>query len=194
MILAGVLGNVHLYFSDMKIGEHRMGFVRVLMRLGVKVETHKAHEVDGEMTAHLRVWPGRQLFATDVLPHETPSVLLGEIGVIAILAARARGISTIHGIGDDGDEVRGVLDSIDVRTERRGEDLVIWGTKRPLAGTVYLGGDTRLAMAVAVLTHAPGFEVKLCHYGSALADPDWSIETQYPEFWRDLEKILSEPR
>lgn len=180
MILASVLMDVGLYFSGLRIPEERMGFARVLRRIGVKIETHEAREVDGVMVADVRVWPG-PLFATIVPPHEFAAIT-AELPVIAFLMARARGISTLYGVDEDFDFIHTVLESLDVRVEADGDDVVIWGTKRDLSGRVYLGRDSYLAMAVAVAAASPGFEIETFDYGSG-------FERLYPNFWADLKEV-----
>ncbi len=180
MMLAAVLMDVGLYMADMKLPEERMGFARVLRRIGVKIETHEAREVDGVMVADVRVWPG-PLFATEVLIDETP-MIERELPVIAFLMARARGTSTIYNTKESFDFIHTVLESLDVRVTEEENDVVIWGTKRPLSGRVYLGRDSYLAMAVAVAAASPGFEIETFDYGSG-------FERLYPNFWADLKEV-----
>jgi 3-phosphoshikimate 1-carboxyvinyltransferase len=114
--------------------------------------------------------------------------LIDEVPVLAVLAARADGVSRLRGAGElrvkesDRLALRAAnLGRLGVRCRERDDGLDIEGTDRPLRGAVRAEGDHRIAMAFGVLGSVPGCDVSVDEPGCAAVS--------YPGFWRDLSRL-----
>jgi 3-phosphoshikimate 1-carboxyvinyltransferase len=120
------------------------------------------------------------LDATEVPPAEIPG-LIDEIPLLAVLAARARGTTVFHQVGElrvkESDRLGLVaenLRAVGARAEVVGDDLHVEGADAPPRGRVRTAGDHRLAMAFAVLGTIPGARVAVDDMAcAAVSFPDF---------------------
>src|SRR5690606_14301310 len=111
---------------------------------------------------------------------EVPS-LIDEIPILAVLAARAEGETTVRGASElrvkESDRIRAVVDNlraVGVEAEELEDGFVVRGTDAPLSGTVESHGDHRIAMAFGVLGALPGNRIEI-------DEPD-VVGVSYPTF------------
>jgi 3-phosphoshikimate 1-carboxyvinyltransferase len=164
-------------------GPERIGFMRVLARMGASVAI--GTEIDG--TADLSA-EYSTLRATDVDAAEIPS--LDEVPVLALAAAAAHGTSTFRDVGEltvkASDRLAAtvaLLEAVGARAWVDGDNLVVEGAGSIGRGpvTFHGRGDHRLAMAamVAALAAPAGGTVG----GVA------SVDTSYPSFLDHLDAL-----
>lgn len=134
----------------------RTGFLAVLARMGAPPVVEEQPAEGGEPVGRLTIQPAA-LRAATVTPEEVPS-LIDEVPILAVLAARADGESRFQGLAElrvkESDRLALLaenLRAVGVEAEAQGDDLVVAGTDRPLAGRIRTNGDHRIAMAFAVL-------------------------------------------
>jgi 3-phosphoshikimate 1-carboxyvinyltransferase len=175
-----------LVVKSVGVNPTRTGFLAVLARMGAAVERRRVREAAGEPVADLVVRPAR-LRGTEVAAGEIPG-LIDEVPLLAVLAARAEGITRFRSVGElrvkESDRLGLIarnLRALGQRAEVDGEDLVVEGAPRPPRGAVETAGDHRLAMAFAVLGTVTGARVELSETASA--------GVSYPRFFRDLEGV-----
>jgi 3-phosphoshikimate 1-carboxyvinyltransferase len=168
------------------INPTRIGFLRVLARMGARVEVGARHEAGGEPVGDLLVTPA-ELRATTVNPEEIPG-LIDEIPMLAALATRAAGVTTFHEVGElrvkESNRLELIasnLRAVGAQAEAVGNVLRVEGTDRPPAGRVRTDGDHRIAMAFAVLGTLPGARVQVDHPSSA--------EVSFPRFADTLRQV-----
>jgi 3-phosphoshikimate 1-carboxyvinyltransferase len=161
----------------------RTGLLEVLRRMGALVEEYAPCEVCDEPVATLIATPTR-LRGTEVGAAEIPA-LIDEIPILAILAARAEGETTITGASElrvkESDRIAalaGNLREIGVDVRELPDGLVIHGSDAPLAGRIRCFDDHRIAMAFGVLKALPGHEIEI-------DDPECA-RVSYPDFWEQL--------
>jgi 3-phosphoshikimate 1-carboxyvinyltransferase len=161
----------------------RTGLLDVLRRMGALVEEYAPGDICDEPVADLVATPAR-LRGTAIGAAEIPA-LIDEIPVLAILAARAEGETTITGAAElrvkESDRIAalaGNLRAIGVDAEELPDGLVIHGSDAPLAGRVQCFNDHRIAMAFGVLAALPGHEIEIDDPGIA--------SVSYPAFWDHL--------
>jgi 3-phosphoshikimate 1-carboxyvinyltransferase len=142
----------------------RTGFLDVLRRMGGNITVENPSERYGEPVGDLRVAPA-PLRQTEVTADEIPG-LIDEIPLLAVLAARAPGVTTFHQVGElrikESDRLGLLaenLRAVGVEAEVQGENLIVEGTDRPPRGKVRTAADHRLAMAFAVLGTVEGARV-----------------------------------
>lgn len=176
------------------INPTRAALLTVLERMGGGVEvvgTGREEDGIGEPVADLVV---RQtlLRATDVGGGEIPG-LIDEIPVLAVLAARAQGVTRIRDAGElrvkESDRIAALvtnLRALGVEVEEFDDGLAVQGSAAPLRGRVQAFRDHRIAMAFGVLGALPGNEIQV-------EDPE-VVEVSYPGFWTLLAELASAAR
>ncbi len=189
LVGALLLGNRDaMVIRDVGVNPTRAGVLRVLDRMGARVELRRAGDVLGEPLGDLVVRPA-QFRACEVTAEEVPS-LIDEIPVLAVLASRAEGRSVFRGVAElrvkESDRLELIarnLRAVGVTAEANADTLWVEGTDRPPAGRVETAGDHRLAMAFAVLGTVPGSRIQLSE--------TQSVDVSYPGFFEDLARVRS---
>ena len=155
LVAAAALTGSELTVRGVGLNPSRLHFLRVLERMGVRVETRPTGEELGEPVGDLWVAPGAELRGTEVTASELPLVI-DEVPVLALMATHARGETWFVGAAElrakESDRLTGVADGVRAlggHAGVEGDDLVVPGLG--LRGGVADGrGDHRLAMAFAV--------------------------------------------
>lgn len=181
--LATLAGAGELSIRGVGVNPTRTGLLSVLARMGADVQVVDAGAQGGEPTADLLVQRAR-LKGTSVGAQEIPS-LIDEIPVLAVLAARAEGETTITGAAElrvkESDRIRAVvgnLREIGAEAEELPDGLIVRGTEKPLRGRITSEGDHRVAMAFGVLAALPGNEIEI--------DDPAVVDVSFPGFWELL--------
>jgi 3-phosphoshikimate 1-carboxyvinyltransferase len=188
LLAAGVLAEAgEVAVKDVGINPTRTGFLRVLDRMGARVDVADRWMSLGEPAATLIAHPA-VLRAVEVGPDEIPS-LVDEVPLLACLAGRAQGVSVFRGVGElrvkESDRLALVaanLAALGVAARTEGDTLIVEGSEVPPRGRVTTAGDHRLAMAFAVLRTVSGAAVEL--------DDSRCVAISYPNFFRDLARVV----
>jgi 3-phosphoshikimate 1-carboxyvinyltransferase len=188
LIAAGLLTGQPVYIDGVGLNETRTGFLNVIRRMGAVVTERIVETRLGEPVGSLEVVPGR-LKSFEIEAEDVP-ILVDEIPVLAVLAARARGVSRISGAGElrvkESDRLAGLagnLGAIGVECQERPDGLIIEGSNRSLTGKVQTRGDHRIAMAFGSLGRSPGCAIEV--------DDTACVEVSYPGFWTDLDQLAA---
>jgi 3-phosphoshikimate 1-carboxyvinyltransferase len=155
LVAAAALTGSELTVRRVGLNPSRLHFLRVMERMGVRVEARPTEEQLGEPVGDLWVAPSADLRGTEVVESELPLVI-DEVPVLALMAAYARGETRFMGAAElrakESDRLTGVADGVRAlggHAGVEGDDLVVPGLG--LRGGVADGrGDHRLAMAFAV--------------------------------------------
>ena len=181
-------GHAPLTIRGVGLNRSRTGLLPVLARMGAEVEVVPRETAGGEEVGDLRVGThAARVKATEVGGDEIPG-MIDEVPVLAVLAARAEGVTRITGAAElrvkESDRLAALatnLRRIGVAVEELRDGLEIEGTDRPLAGSVESFRDHRIAMAFGVLGATPGCDV-------TVGDPAVT-EVSFPGFWRLLDQV-----
>ena len=126
--------------------------------------------------------PMGPLRALEVGGAEIPA-MIDEVPVLAILAARAEGVTRITGARElrvkESDRLAALavnLRRIGVEVEELPDGLEIEGTRHRLAGVAECFGDHHIAMCFGVLGATPGCDIRVDDPGVA--------DKSFPGFWR----------
>jgi 3-phosphoshikimate 1-carboxyvinyltransferase len=164
----------------------RTGLLRVLERMGARVTQENVRVEAGEPVGDVRAEPS-SLEGTSVSAAEIPS-LLDEVPVLAVIAARAAGETTVRGAGElrvkESDRIAALvsnLRALGVAVEELTDGLVVRGADRPLRGHVQTYGDHRIAMAFGVLGAVPDNDITV--------DDTNVAAVSFPSFWRQLDAL-----
>ena len=166
----------------------RTGLLPVLARMGIRVEVVPRETAGGEPMGDLRVGaltgPPR---AVDVGGAEIPA-MIDEVPILAVLAARADGVTRITGARElrakESDRLAALavnLRRIGVAVEELPDGLEIEGIRGRLSGSVECFHDHRIAMAFGVLGATPGCDIRVDDQGLA--------DVSFPGFWRLLARV-----
>jgi 3-phosphoshikimate 1-carboxyvinyltransferase len=175
-----------LRIRDVCINPTRTGFLRLVERMGARIDTADERLAGGEPVADLVVRPAR-LRGIEVGAAEVPDAI-DEIPMLACLAARAEGETRITGAGElrvkETDRIAAVagnLRRLGADAEELEDGLLVRGTDRPLAGRVETFDDHRIAMAFGVLGALPGNAIEIDH-------PE-CVDVSFPGFWDLLKRV-----
>ncbi len=183
-------GREPLRLTHVGLNPTRTGFLTVLARMGGRIQVEMSEE-GVEPVGDVVVWPSSLEGAT-VEGREVPS-LVDEVPLLAVVAARADGVTRIRGASElrvkESDRLAAIsanLRAIGVGVEEYDDGLDIEGTGRPPTGRVNTFGDHRIEMAFAVLGASPGAEIEI--EGARCAD------VSFPGFWEALQTLSDAPR
>lgn len=189
--LAALASSGELTLRKVGVNPTRIGFFEALREMGASVEQYGAREQGGEPVADLVVRPGR-LRGIAVDEDRVPS-LIDELPMLACVAVRARGETTITGArelrGKESDRIASVvanLRAVGARAVELSDGMVIEGSDAPLTGQVSTHGDHRLAMAFAVLGALPGNRI--------VVDDRDCVSVSFPTFWQELDRVRAGAR
>lgn len=187
--LAAIADQGELILREVCVNPTRTGFLRVLRRMGARVEIVDESVKGGEPVATLRVAAGA-LRGTDISGGEVPS-MIDEISLAACVAARADGITKITGAGElrvkESDRIATTvsnLRALGVDAEELPDGMVIQGSRQPVRGSIVTHGDHRIAMAFGLLGMTDGAAVEI--------DDQACVDVSFPGFWKLLgEAVVS---
>lgn len=161
-----------LRVAGVGVNPTRIGFLRVLERMGARVAMEAGDISFGEPVADLIARPA-VLRGTEVLPGEIPG-LIDEIPMLAALASRAEGKTIFRDVGElrvkESDRlglIAANLRAVGAAAEVHGDDLHVEGGQASPRGRVRTAGDHRIAMAFALLGTLPGARVAVDDLGCA---------------------------
>jgi 3-phosphoshikimate 1-carboxyvinyltransferase len=162
----------------------RTGFLRVLERMGARVELEPVANRAGDPVANLRLRGNQSLRGTEILPAEVPS-LLDEIPFLAVVASQAEGETRVTGARElrvkESDRLKQLvlgLRAMGADIHELDDGFVLRGPARLRGAEIDAAHDHRIAMsfAIAGLVADGGTEVE----GAEWAD------ISYPGFFRQL--------
>ena len=172
----------------MHLGPERIGFVRVLQRMGADLAVDPSDGGSGSLTAGHSALRG-----TTVEEAEIPS--LDEVPILAVAAMVADGPTRFRDVGElrvkESDRLEATVRLVRAfggRARIDGDDLVVEGGADLAAGTLDARGDHRMAMAGAVAAAS-------CASGSRSVVEGWdSVATSYPGFADALAALTGQVR
>lgn len=183
---AALLSGRELKINSCGLNPARLGFITALRKMGAVINL-QAVAAFPEPYGAIEVLPSA-LKGRAIKPAEIPA-MIDEVPLLALLAARARGITVISGIeglrtkeSDRIESALTLLASLGVKAVYRNGALRITG--RPsfsAAKPVETFGDHRIAMAAAAASAAcPGLKIR---------NPG-CVNKSYPGFWKDFKKAF----
>lgn len=196
-IVATLLGRTQpLCLPNVGLNPTRLGLVRALRAMGARIEIRAAPpsaaaEPRGELVIH----PGALRGAT--IPADQIPTLIDEIPLLVLAAGPAHGETRIVGVAElrhkESDRLTATLEicrsaGLEVQLNPAG-DLMITGRpgQRFRPPQCPRTGDHRMVILAALIERLAG-------YSGATQVPDpGAVDKSYPEFWRDLDRVLPAP-
>lgn len=178
------LSNGRLQIKGMLDNATRTGFLNILKRLGVRIETTPCPDDPDVLEAmvDLTVHGGNELIAVDIEPELAPSYI-DEVPILAVVALFAKGKTRLRGLGElrvkESDRLAKTIELLSKAGGKAfadGDDLLIEGPLSQARRFVYAPDwDHRLAMAAGVLA-------KFADGPCLIADPDCT-QVSFPGFF-----------
>ena len=179
-----------LRIENVSLNDARIGFVRVLERMGAQVRTQVTGSTGAEPSGTIAVRHTPALHACEVQGAEIAS-MVDEIPVLALVAAYAQGVTVFHDAGElrvkETDRFAAVIDGLallGVRAWGEGDDLCIEGHPGLVApaGVRFDSlGDHRLAMTWALVGLTGEVAVDVANFEAC--------SVSYPTFLDDIQRL-----
>ena len=187
---AALMPGSDVVIENVGLAPARIGFARVLERMGANVSWQLATEEGREPAGEMRITHAPGLRACEVQAHEIAS-MVDEIPVLALVASRAAGETVFHGVGElrvkETDRLQAILDGLaqlGVSAWAEGDDLHIVGAPglEVPEGLVFDSrGDHRLAMTWALVALVGKVGVSVADFAC--------IDVSYPRFLSDMQRL-----
>ena len=176
--------------ENVSLNEARIGFVRVLERMGADITLKPTGSAGEEPCGTISVSYVEHLRSCEVAGREIAS-LVDEIPVLALVAAHAEGTTVFHEVGElrvkETDRLAAILEGLSklgVRAWAEGDDLLIEGKPGLVApeGLVFDSlGDHRLAMTWSLVGFTGAHPVSIRDFEA--------VRVSYPGFRADIERL-----
>lgn len=176
----------HLVVHDVGLNPTRTGFLAVLKRMGARLREETGGANSAEPRGRIEI-QGEVLSGTSIGGEEIPNVI-DELPILAVVGALAQGVTTIRDAAElrvkESDRLAVVahhLQAMGADVTEHPDGMVIRGGL-PLRGArLDSHGDHRIAMAFAI--------AGLFADGETILENAGCVETSYPEFVRQLERL-----
>lgn len=183
-----------LYVKQVGLNVGRIGLLKVLRKMGAKIEVYDQRYYGGELVGTIRVHTS-VLNACHVSSEQIPT-LIDEVPLLAIAAAFAKGKSQICGLAElrikESNRLQAISDlltSFRVRHGIKQDDLWIEGQPANLLqvenedlNAINFHSDHRLSMCRAILSRLVGGTVFM---------KEESVKISYPDFYEDLKRMTA---
>ena len=176
--------------ENVSLNEARIGFVRVLERMGADIALKPTGSAGEEPCGTISVSYVDHLRSCEVAGREIAS-LVDEIPALALVAAHAEGTTVFHEVGElrvkETDRLAAILEGLSklgVRAWAEGDDLHIEGKPGLVApeGLVFDSlGDHRLAMTWSLVGFTGAHPVSIRDFEA--------VRVSYPGFRADIERL-----
>lgn len=167
----------------------RTGIIKVLEQMGADL-TIDSIETAGEPMANLTIQAG-PLKPFNITEKDIPA-LVDEVPILALLAARANGVSTISGAAElrvkESDRLAAIateFKKLGIQIEEKPDGLIITGSTEPLQvedKQLESYGDHRIAMTLKVASLLTDQAVNI--------QDEECMAVSYPDFTKDLNQLL----
>ncbi len=179
-IVAGLLvPRSELVLKKIGVNETRTGLLSALELMGASIQLDNFELVGNEPIADIRVRSDSQLNGIDLPPALVP-LMIDEIPILAIAAARSKGRTVISGCEElrvkESDRIRTVvigLNALGIEVEERPDGMIIEGGTFQ-GGQVDSFGDHRIAMAFSIAGTVAEDEIEILNCDC--------VNTSFPEF------------
>lgn len=155
MAAAAAIPGSNLVIEGVGINRTRSGIIDVLKEMGAKIHIENIHKSGGEEVGDIHI-EGKGLKGINITKEIVPR-LIDEIPVIAVIAAKAEGTTTITGAEElkvkETNRISTMVSEmrkVGIQVNELTDGMEIVGGDKILGGTVESHGDHRVAMAMAI--------------------------------------------
>lgn len=179
--------------ENVSLNTARTGFLITLERMGADVNTRRTGSAGKEPYGIMSACYSGHLHGCEIPGHKIAS-LVDEVPVLSLVAARAQGMTVFRNVqelrakeSDRLDAIVSGLAQLGVDAWTEGDDLFIEGQPNlriPEGLVLDSRGDHRLAMTWALVGLTGNAPVTVTNFDS--------VDVSYPDFLKDLEKLVRE--
>ncbi|TPR14310.1 3-phosphoshikimate 1-carboxyvinyltransferase [Apilactobacillus timberlakei] len=189
MVAATIVPNSHIILKSVGVNPTRIGIIKVLKAMNADITFHNFQDNE-EPIADIEVKSVKHLKPIHIGKSDIPS-MIDELPLIALLAAKSDGISTIHGAEElhfkETDRIETVANEfqkLGISIKALSDGFLIDGQSQWHLVDKNLNShdDHRIGMTLAVASLMFKETINLAH-----AD---AIKISYPTFFKDLEQLL----
>ena len=185
---ASIVPNSSLVLHDVGLNKTRTGILDVLYEMGAGMEILNEQEKSGERSADLTITYS-ELQGTTIEGEIIPR-LIDEIPIIALIATQADGTTIIKDAEElrvkETDRIKAVVDvlsGLGADIQATADGMIIHGKTPLIGGRIPPYNDHRIAMMAAIASLIAKEEV--------IIEDISPVNTSYPDFFRDLNKIMN---
>ena len=189
LIALGVLKGKEIILENMLINERRLGFVKILKRMGANIEIVNINEENNEVIGDIKVKKST-LNGTTVTKEEVAD-FIDEIPIFTFLASQAIGITKLVGAeelkvkeSDRLDVMKNFILELGGKIEVYDDGFEITGIQDLQDGFIKTFDDHRIAMTAIIANIALGKKI--------IPDNRECIKYSYPSFFKDLKELGAE--
>jgi 3-phosphoshikimate 1-carboxyvinyltransferase len=182
---ASIIPGAELHLENISLNPTRTGFLRVLQRMGAKIEVEVTESIP-EPVGIINVKYGK-LTGANVTAEEVPS-LIDEIPLLAVIASQAHGVTQVEGAEElrvkESDRLKAIVQnlvSMGIEIDETNDGFMIEGPQRLKGATIESFHDHRIAMAFAI--------AGLVAAGNTLISNSDCVDISYPQFYSALEEL-----
>jgi len=184
---AGLLvKNSHIKIKNVGLNPGRIGALKVLKKMGAKIEIKNVKEINCEPVGEIEV-RSSDLKGTEILSEEIPS-LIDEIPLLAVLTCLAEGKTSIKGAEElrvkEIDRLKAMaseLTKLGANIKELPDGLEISGSIKFKGASVESFGDHRMAMALAV--------AGLVASSETIVENAEVVDVSFPNFFEILDSL-----
>lgn len=188
LVAGAIVPNSKIVLKNVGLNPTRTGIIDVMKNMGAKItiseNDNSTNEPTGDLIIETSTLTGT-VIEGDLIPR-----LIDEIPIIALLASQANGKTIIKDAHELKvketnriDTVVHELTKLGANIEATEDGMVIHGGSRLTSGKVSSHGDHRIGMMLAVAA--------LISTGEVVLEEADAIAVSYPEFFKDLDHLLS---
>ena len=189
LIALGVLKGKEIILENMLINERRLGFVKILKRMGANIEIVNINEENNEVIGDIKVNKST-LNGTSVTKEEVAD-FIDEIPIFTFLASQAIGITKLVGAeelkvkeSDRLDVMKNFILELGGKIEVYDDGFEITGIQDLQDGFIKTFDDHRIAMTAIIANITLGKKI--------IPDNKECIKDSYPSFFEDLKELGAE--
>ena len=189
LIALGVLKGKEIILENMLINERRLGFVKILKRMGANIEIVNINEENNEVIGDIKVKKST-LNGTTVTKEEVAD-FIDEIPIFTFLASQAIGITKLAGAeelkvkeSDRLDVMKNFILELGGKIEVYDDGFEITGIQDLQDGFIKTFDDHRIAMTAIIANITLGKKI--------IPDNKECIKDSYPSFFKDLKELGAE--
>ncbi len=184
---ACMIPNSDIRINNILINDTRMGFIKVLKKMGAGVILHNKRNINGEQVGDIQVYY-KPLYGVNIDEKDIPSII-DELPIIAIVATQAEGMTIISGAEElrykESDRIKAIttnLKRMGVKVIDKKDGLMIEGPSILNKADIKSYDDHRIAMAFVIAGISSG------NYNQI--DNADCINSSFPQFTSLLKKII----
>ena len=185
--LSVLIENSEILLEETGVNDTRMGFIKILKKMGAKIEIINRKIVSNEPVADILVRGGSKLKGIEINREEIPFVI-DELPLLAVIGTQAKGITKVRGAEElrvkESDRIKSIvvgLRNLGANIEETEDGFIVEGKESLKGGNCESFGDHRIAMSLIV--------AGLISEGKTEVKNTECIDISFPFFGNYLKKL-----